>query len=335
MASKYSISVVIPAFNAQDYISDAIDSVIGQTNTPDEIIVINDGSSDNTKEIVSKVKNVRCISQPHMGVSAARNTGIRSSASAWIAFLDSDDLWIPRHIEKVMNIITKYHLEWGCGGMININYKKNLLPKAFLKHDAASVSNGILNNFFTALKKVMLNSSGIIISKKALEEVGCFDETFYVGEDIELYLRLGYKYPKVGTVEKTVIRRVRKTSPSNGEDPNIFDLIKKHRDYILCSERKDLISVLSFLTRTPMLYFIKRNDKASLRKALKDYGYLLDSLNFKILCFVASYSMFSAHILIRTLEIMRSLQLICSDIVRLHGGKELKSGTDQSLQQED
>lgn len=307
MDLQNTISVIIPAYNCQEYISDAIDSVLSQTRAPDEIIIVDDGSSDNTKEIVLGIEKIRYISQYHGGVSAARNTGIRLSASRWIAFLDSDDLWLPEHLENVMNVIKKYDLEWACGERIEVKYEKNILPKAFLEHKIALTEGELINNYFPTKIKPFLNVSGAVISKKALEDVGCFDETFHNGEDTDLFYRLGYRYRKVGWVEASVIHRLRTDSLSKRKNSAPFNILKKHHDLITGSKDEDLTFALCLLTRSTMYYFFDKGDKISLKKALKDYGHLLDDQRIQKFYMLATYSMWLAHILLKVSKMKKNL----------------------------
>jgi glycosyltransferase involved in cell wall biosynthesis len=94
------ISVIIPAYNREAYVADAIESAVAQTCPPDEIIVVDDGSTDRTAEIArSYGKQVRCISQENQGTGVARNTGLKEARGSLIAFLDSDDVWLERKLE--------------------------------------------------------------------------------------------------------------------------------------------------------------------------------------------------------------------------------------------
>jgi glycosyltransferase involved in cell wall biosynthesis len=95
-----TISVIIPAYNREAYLAEAIESALGQTLPPDEIIVVDDGSSDRTAEIArSYGREVRCISQENQGAGVARNAGVKEAQGSLIAFLDSDDLWLDRKLE--------------------------------------------------------------------------------------------------------------------------------------------------------------------------------------------------------------------------------------------
>ena len=101
MNLQSNVSVVIPTFNRGHTLNRAIDSVLGQTLLPSEIIVIDDGSTDGTEELISKeYSSVSYIKTKNKGVSAARNLGMKAAESDWFAFLDSDDQWLPHKLEK-------------------------------------------------------------------------------------------------------------------------------------------------------------------------------------------------------------------------------------------
>ena len=97
------ISVIIPTYNTASYISEAIDSILKQTILVDEIIVIDDGSTDNTREIVEKLP-VKYLYQKNMGAGVARNQGVKLAKNELIAFLDADDLWLPKKLEEQLNV---------------------------------------------------------------------------------------------------------------------------------------------------------------------------------------------------------------------------------------
>lgn len=100
MSADASISVIIPAYNREAYLAEAIESVLAQTLPPDEVIVVDDGSTDSTAEIArSYGRQVRCISQENQGCGAARSAGLKEAHGTLIAFLDSDDVWLERKLE--------------------------------------------------------------------------------------------------------------------------------------------------------------------------------------------------------------------------------------------
>ena len=106
-----SVAAVIPSYNSSHLIRRALDSVVNQTRPVDEIIVVDDGSTDNTAEVVAAYAGVRYIRQENAGVSAARNTGIHAAQSEWVAFLDADDEWLPQKIHR----LTASAMENNCG----------------------------------------------------------------------------------------------------------------------------------------------------------------------------------------------------------------------------
>lgn len=103
------ISVVIPCYNAEDFIEETIESVLSQTYKPLEIIVVNDGSTDRTADILKKYQRyIRIIHQPNQGECVARNTGLEAARGFWVAFLDADDMWLPQKLERQIEIIKRY-----------------------------------------------------------------------------------------------------------------------------------------------------------------------------------------------------------------------------------
>ena len=124
--NKYSVSVVIPAYNIGDFIARAINSVLAQTHPPSEIIVVDDGSTDNTGEVIRSFgEKVRYIHQQNGGLSAARNTAMRASECKWISFLDGDDEWLPGHLQAQIELLRRNpDLMWSTG-----NYLRCLCDK--------------------------------------------------------------------------------------------------------------------------------------------------------------------------------------------------------------
>ncbi len=116
ISDDFAVSVVIPAYNEAPRITRALRSVLDQTHPVNEIIVVDDGSTDDTSDVVSQFsERVICIRQSNQGLSAARNTGISQAKSDWVAFLDADDEWLPSHIENAKIILTANpELMWYC-----------------------------------------------------------------------------------------------------------------------------------------------------------------------------------------------------------------------------
>ena len=181
------ISVIIPTFNRADFILQAIKSVQNQSISVDEIIVIDDGSTDGTKELL-KDENIVYIYQKNSGVSAARNQGIKKAKCDWLAFLDSDDLWHKDKIKEqvalhVNNPTLKASFtdeKWIRNGKI-VNKKKHLRKEE--------------PTFLNSLRTCKIGVSTFFVHKCVFDEVGLFDENLKVCEDYDLWLRILQKYP--------------------------------------------------------------------------------------------------------------------------------------------
>ena len=105
-AGRPPITAVVPTYNRGPLIARALESILGQTRTPDEVVVVDDGSTDDTQErIQAYAGRVRYVRQPNAGGSAARNRGVEEATHPWVAFLDSDDHWRPEHIERMSDAI--------------------------------------------------------------------------------------------------------------------------------------------------------------------------------------------------------------------------------------
>jgi hypothetical protein len=160
------VSAVIPTYNSERFIANAIKSVLAQTIEVDEIVVVDDGSSDRTVELVSAFQRTRVIQRPNGGPGAARNTGIHAASGEWIAFLDSDDVWAPQKTE----------VQLGC-----------FTPDAGVIH-----ANGFNPIHFGNLwhRQAHVSPSGALVRKQALLDVGCFEDSRAVSDDLTLWLKI-------------------------------------------------------------------------------------------------------------------------------------------------
>ncbi|TVR15931.1 MAG: glycosyltransferase family 2 protein [Balneolaceae bacterium] len=205
-----NISVVIPVFNRDDVISRAIKSVLNQTLPPTEIIVVDDGSMDNTADIVQQFgEEVTYLYQTNAGPSIARNLGITSASGNYIAFLDSDDEWMADKLEKQVEIIrdlkadivitnSVYFDDTGSG---NTAFSRSEFS------DILSKNNGKLLDCFTMLlEQNFIHLSTVLVRKSCLENADLFDETMKIAEDTDLWLRLSSNY-SFGIITKTLAKR--------------------------------------------------------------------------------------------------------------------------------
>lgn len=198
MSSKNEkeITVVIPVFNREKFISDAIQSVIGQTIQPQKIMVIDDGSTDNTEKVVRRFSEfIMYLYQDNCGPSQARNTGILAATTEYISFLDSDDVWHPRKLEIQMNEFEKYrNLKIALGLCLDSEFS----GLSDIPEERNSNEIGFKLSFGSSLMKLSV-----------FEEVGLLDENLKIGEDTDWFYRAREKCIPI-SVHRDVVQFVRK-----------------------------------------------------------------------------------------------------------------------------
>jgi glycosyltransferase involved in cell wall biosynthesis len=185
------VSVIIPTYNRARKVARAVASVLYQTHTDYELIVVDDGSRDNTGETLSLFPSriIRLVHDGNRGVSAARNTGITASGAPLIAFLDSDDYWLPEKLAVQVAFFKAHPKAMACQTQ-EIWIRKGLRVNPRKKHLKPS---GRI--FVPSLKLCLVSPSAVMVTRSLLDEVDLFDEAFPVCEDYDLWLRVSCKYP--------------------------------------------------------------------------------------------------------------------------------------------
>lgn len=193
------ISVVIPTYNRAHLISRAITSVLNQTRSADEIIVVDDGSKDNTQEVVARFGNqVRYIFQENAGAAVARHTGFMTAKSEWVALLDSDDVWNPDHLEHISEAILATS---GCANYYfadmrrdqRAEYKTQWQLAKFAIDEPYVLFDRGLDSLLQGKRPTMLQAT--VFKKSAYLAVGGFMKTLRVHEDSHMCIKLGLKDP--------------------------------------------------------------------------------------------------------------------------------------------
>lgn len=185
MRSEFKISVVIPTFNRAALLQRAIDSVLAQSYPVAEVIVIDDGSTDGTRQLVTSIPQhrIQYTYQDNQGVSCARNTGIKQATGNWIALLDSDDEWLPNKLEtQIRALRDNPHYGFCHTNELWVRNGKRVNP--MIKHEK---NGGYI--FEKCLPLCVISPSSVLIEKSVFEETGLFDESLPACEDYDLWLR--------------------------------------------------------------------------------------------------------------------------------------------------
>jgi glycosyltransferase involved in cell wall biosynthesis len=205
------VSVVIPAYNAMVYLPDTVESVLKQTFTDFEVLIIDDGSSDHIVSWASQLTDprVKLISQENQGVSVARNTGIAHAQGEYVAFLDADDLWEPTKLEKQVQCLEdKPEVGLVYTWTVLVDERGNSTGRVFASHAEGDVWKQLLET------DVISSGSSAMFRHCCFEAVGVFDRSLAYAEDLELWLRIATRYPFAVVKEPLTLYRQNSKSVS-------------------------------------------------------------------------------------------------------------------------
>jgi glycosyltransferase involved in cell wall biosynthesis len=192
------VSVVIPTYNRAQLIAESIKSVLDQTFTDFELIVVDDGSTDNTREVVDSFQDsrIRYICLENRGAAAARNNGIQASSGEYVAFLDSDDVLLKKALESGVQVLDRHpEVAFSCGQIYRMDEKGRVFGVRKLRCRHASIRQGTEEIVQFLVYGNHINTMTVMARRSCLFEVGLFDTTFrYGSEDFDLFVRLAKKY---------------------------------------------------------------------------------------------------------------------------------------------
>jgi glycosyltransferase involved in cell wall biosynthesis len=226
------VSVIVPCYNAARYLPVCLDSILNQTFQSFEIVVVNDGSTDDTETIIKPYLNdphLRYVVQENGGPSKARNTGIAHAKGRYIAFLDSDDLWDKTKLEKQLALFdrpeigvvyTRVRYIDECGRPVTYEQKnEHLRPRE------GNITNYLFVDNFVPFSSVM-------VRKDCLDKIGCFDEELGVAEDWDLLLRLSVRYEFKFVDEPLLQYRFHGNQISSNTEKMILYIEKARQNFI-------------------------------------------------------------------------------------------------------
>lgn len=209
------VSVIIPAYNAEKYIAETLESALAQTLQDIEIIVVDDGSKDATASVVQGFPQVRCIRKTNAGVSAARNHAVSHASGEFLAFLDSDDIWHPDKLRQQVDALRKHpdsvfsRTEYTC--------EPADLPRLKSARASTSAPHLVIPDLQTSFLAPYFTTSTVMVRRSAFDEARGFDSTLRIAEDVDFYLRVLAKHPKLILMTEQLVYK-RPVAGSLGDD---------------------------------------------------------------------------------------------------------------------
>lgn len=274
------VTAVIPFYSNKQWLIEAIDSILNQTYKNIEIIVIDDGSNEDTSEIHSKYKDkIIYIKKENGGPASARNIGIKMAKGQYIAFLDSDDIWYPKKIEIQLEYMKKTGVMWSQHSYVYFN-EKGIIKTV----DTTCYAGNILPYLYTSFR---VQTSCFMMNVCVFNENVQFDENKRYGEDAALYKKLGLKYP-LGSIDD-ILTKFRIRENNAGLDPFIqinsrADTWKNEKDSDCYKKNTSFIIKCSYI----FCYFIStlirklKINNVTLGKALYILPWCLFKMDSKI-----------------------------------------------------
>lgn len=271
------VSVIIPTYNRANSLSKTIQSVLNQTYTSFEIIVVDDGSVDDIESVVIKFNDKRIKYYRHvlnLGGSAARNTGIRNSIGKYIAFLDSDDEWLDNKLEiQVQAMENRSSDLWGgvcCGFVVSKLDQKKVVE--LLKDD--NLKKEILNR-----EVDLCAGSNLLISREVIDEIGFFDEKFKRNQDLEFLIRFFRCFNLITLREPQVI--IHRERPTKIKSDTMLEV----KELYLSKFESDIDELGVELAKEIRAkhWLLVANAYAVEKKYVKYFKYLRKSLHYKFL----------------------------------------------------
>lgn len=244
-----TVDVIIPAFNAAKYLPTAIESVISQTFGDWQILLVDDGSTDNTAEVVAPFLNrvgsrIKYIHQNNRGLPAARNTAIRASTSEFLALLDADDVWLPCRLEESLKALADRPQAGLAYGLTRAMDPEGRPYGSIWAGNSIGREGKIATHIYT--RKIELPCPTITFRRRCIDDVGIFDETMSATEDRDLWLRIALRY-EVAFVPK-LLAYYRLSPNSMSADPQRMlqaqlQFIRKHYGSEGCGPRSRRIAL--------------------------------------------------------------------------------------------
>jgi glycosyltransferase involved in cell wall biosynthesis len=206
------ISVVIPSYNSAAFLPECLESILQQTQLPQEIFVVDDGSTDETAEVMRNYgSRVTYLRKPNGGASSARNKGVLAASSRWIAFTDADDISLPTRLDRQMKLVERTGCDLVFSDQIVFNACTGARISWFAKNGFQELlTKAALENPYEMLLRYgcFIPQSTVLVRRECLSETGLYDESLPPAEDYDLFLRISRKFSFAVDLEPLVLRQV-------------------------------------------------------------------------------------------------------------------------------
>lgn len=264
------VSVVIPTYNSADFLGEALQSVFDQTFDDYEIIVVDDGSTDNTRSLIERYANrIRYIYQDNGGASKARNRGIAGARGKYIAFLDADDRWEPDKLEKQVGILSA-NPELGMVFTDAVGFNENgPLPRTGQKKSLLMQGDVAQNIFMYS----GVGTPSVMVRKTVFDRVGIFDEELFLAEDDNMWIRIAAEFP-VELIDEPLTKVRDHPNRTTKDKSKLFRMIRDNAEALASRYGKASDRILKILPRKLAQvqfgmgrYYLEENKYAEARKA--------------------------------------------------------------------
>ncbi len=302
------VSVIIATYNREKFVCESLESVLNQTYRDYEVIVINDGSTDNTEELLGRYANrIKYKRIDHAGISVSRNTGLRMASGDLIAFNDDDDVWLPGCLELRAKCMEDHpDLDMLFADVVLFNEQGTLFDSwmaersVFRKIPKTQVNEHLLilggNIFDFLVQERFITMPTLMVRRRCLDKVGHFDESLIAQDDYDLYLRLA-RDGTVGYLDKQLAKcRMHGKNISGNPERRLKSRIalwEKFTDYYPDLPRTSLRLIIRELSRTHHelgYYYFERGELANCRRQFKAGLKHRWPLNKSLVYYFASFS---------------------------------------------
>lgn len=289
------ISVVIPLYNKEKVLCKTLDSVLRQDMEEYEIVIVNDGSTDNSRMVLNDycLKNeknaskITIIDQPNAGVSTARNTGIENAKYDYIAFLDADDLWDNNYLSRMRSLIEKFPQCAVFASLYKLVYDNHLEVQT-LQDAIFSGKDGILNDYFLIVaSKHPFCASSVVVRKTALKDVGMFPVGIKFGEDLIVWAKLATSFQIAYCKEPLVSYVMTKDAGVNSPGYQMLSVSEDYvgKELVLLEKRCNPVGIGDYIFMWYKIRFVMSVFAGRRIMAWKEYIRMMPKCLFNLDCY--------------------------------------------------